>query len=295
MGSDQFYPEEHPVREVEVEGFAIDRAPVTVAEFARFVDETGYLTVAERDPEAVDYPDADPSLLVAGSVLFHPTPEPVPLHDPGRWWAYVPGTSWRHPWGPESDNEGRQDHPVTHVAYGDAEVFARWAGKDLPAEAEWEYAARGGLEGATFAWGDELRPAGDLMANFWQGDFPWRNTGARGWRGTTPVGLFPANGYGLDDVTGNVWEWTSDYYSPRGAGAGAVSSPCCSPPVNPRVETPAGSYDFGGPGVDIPRRVIKGGSHLCAPTYCLRYRPAARQPEAIDTSTSHIGFRCVIR
>jgi formylglycine-generating enzyme required for sulfatase activity len=295
MGSAAFYPEEGPVREVQVGGFEIDRGPVTVAQFARFIEETGYVTVAERTPDAADYPDADPSLLVAGSAVFHPTPHPVPLDNPARWWAYVPGACWRHPWGPASDNAERQDHPVTHVAYEDAEAFARWADKDLPTEAEWEYAARGGLDGATFAWGDEATPGGELRANHWQGDFPWRNTGARGWRGTTPIGLFPANGYGLHDITGNVWEWTSDYYDPRGAGPEAPASPCCSPPLNPRVETPDASYDVGRPGAHIPRRVVKGGSHLCAPSYCLRYRPAARQPEAIDTSTSHIGFRCVIR
>ena len=163
--------------------------------------------------------------------MFHPTPGPVPLDDPTRWWAYVPGASWRHPWGPASDNAARQDHPVTHVAFEDAEAFARWAGKELPTEAEWEYAARGGLDSATFTWGDEPRPGGELMANSWQGDFPWRNTGAKGWRGTTPVGLFPANGYGLHDVTGNVWEWTADYYSPRGAGGESPRSPCCAPPA----------------------------------------------------------------
>jgi formylglycine-generating enzyme required for sulfatase activity len=184
---------------------------------------------------------------------------------------------------------------VTHIAYDDALAYAEWAGKELPTEAEWEYAARGGLDGAIFAWGDELRPGGELLANFWQGEFPWRNTGARGWRGTTPVGLFPPNGYGLLDMTGNVWEWTADYYAPRGAGADAPARPCCKPPENPRVACAEASYDAGHPGAHIPRRVIKGGSHLCAPSYCLRYRPAARQPEAIDTSTSHIGFRCVSR
>ncbi|MGN6169791.1 MAG: formylglycine-generating enzyme family protein [Solirubrobacteraceae bacterium] len=295
MGSERFYAEEQPIREVAVDGFAIDRGPVTVAEFARFVDETGYVTVAERAPDPAQYPDARPELLVAGSAVFHPTPGPVPLDDPSRWWAYVPGASWRHPWGPASDNAQRGDHPVTHVAYEDAESYAAWAGKALPSEAEWEYAARGGLDGAIFAWGDEQHPAGALMANSWQGDFPWRNTGAKGWRGTTPVGLFAPNGYGLYDVTGNVWEWTADYYAPRGPGSEKPRSPCCGPPRNPRTADPDASYDIGRPGAHIPRRVIKGGSHLCAPGYCLRYRPAARQPEAIDTSTSHIGFRCVTR
>jgi sulfatase modifying factor 1 len=295
MGAANFYPEEQPVREVEVGGFAIDRGPVTVAQFTRFIEETGYLTAAERPPDPAAYPDADPSLLHAGSVVFHPTSGPVPLNDSSRWWAYVLGASWRAPWGPNSDNSGREDHPVTHVAFEDAQAYAQWAGKQLPTEAEWECAARGGLDGAVFAWGDDPHPAGELMANFWQGEFPWRNTGAKGWRGTSPVGLFAPNGFGLYDVTGNVWEWTTDYYAARGSGAEPMPSACCKPPLNPRVETPDGSYDRGRPGAGIPRRVIKGGSHLCAPSYCLRYRPAARQPEAIDTSTSHIGFRCVIR
>lgn len=295
MGSERFYPEEQPMREVAVDAFEIDRGPVTVGQFARFVEATGYVTVAERAPDPVQYPEADPGLLVAGSAVFHPPPRPVPLDDPSRWWAYVPGADWHHPWGPRSDNAERLDHPVTHIAYEDAEAYARWAGKQLPTEAEWEYAARGGLDRATFAWGDDMHPEGELMANSWQGDFPWRNTGAKGWRGTTPVGLFAPNGYGLSDVTGNVWEWTSDYYSPHGAGTEATSRPCCGPPANPAVGNPEASYDIGRPGAQIPRRVIKGGSHLCAPSYCLRFRPAARQPEAIDTSTSHIGFRCIRR
>ncbi len=186
MGADGFYPEEGPVREVAVGDFAIDRGPVTVAEFARFIEDTGYVTLAERPPSPDEYPDADPSLLVPGSAVFHPTPRPVPLNDPSQWWAYVPGADWRHPWGPASDNTERQDHPVTHVAYEDVESFARWAGKVLPTEAEWEYAARGGLDGATFAWGNDERPDGEPMANHWQGDFPWRNTGAKGWRGHDP-------------------------------------------------------------------------------------------------------------
>jgi formylglycine-generating enzyme required for sulfatase activity len=264
-----------------------------VAQFERFADETGYVTVAERPLDPADYPDADPSLLVPGSAVFHPTPGPVPLEDATVWWAYVPGASWRHPWGPDSDNTQRGDHPVTHVAYEDAEAYASWSGQVLPSEAQWEYAARGGLDGCRFTWGDEERPNGQLMANHWQGDFPWRNTGARGWRGTTPVGLFPVNGFGLYDMTGNVWEWTSDYYATKSADSNP--SPCCGPPRDPRVASPGASYDVDGPGAHIPRRVIKGGSHLCAPTYCLRYRPAARQAEATDTSTSHIGFRCIQR
>src|ERR1700733_153205 len=222
MGADRFYPEESPIREVEVDGFAIDRGPVTVAQFARFVKETGYLTLAEHPPDPAQYPDADPSLLREGSVVFRPTPGPVSLSDPTRWWAYVPGASWRAPWGPDSDNSERDDHPVTHVAFQDAEAYAQWAGKQLPSEAEWEYAARGGLEGAVFAWGEEERPRGELMANFWQGEFPWRNTGAKGWRGTSPVGLFSPNGFGLHDATGNVWEWTTDYYAARNPDAEAT-------------------------------------------------------------------------
>ncbi len=295
MGSANFYPEEGPVREMEVGGFAIDRVPVKVAQFARFIEESGFVTVAERPPDPADYPNADPSLLREGSGVFHPTPDPVALDNPSRWWAYVPGANWRHPWGPSSDNSERADHPVTHIAFEDAQAYARWAGKQLPSEAEWEYAARGRLDGAVFAWGDQERPGDELMGNFWQGEFPWRNTGAKGWRGTTPVGLFPANGFGLYDITGNVWEWTSDYYSARGPGSEAIPSPCCSPPLNQRIETPEASNDLGRPGGSIPSRVIKGGSHLCAPSYCLRYRPAARQPETVDTSTSHIGFRCIIR
>jgi len=294
MGSDDFYVEEGPVREVAVDAFAIDRGPVTVSQFTEFVAQTGHVTVAERPIDPADYPDVDLAALVEGSAVFRPTPVPVPLDEPDRWWAYVPGANWRHPWGPESDNSERADHPVTHIAYEDAQAFAGWARKRLPSEAEWEFAARGGLDTAVFAWGDEPQPDGELMANYWQGDFPWRNTGARGWRGTSPVGLFPPNGYGLHDVTGNVWEWTSDYYSPTGAGGDgdAGESPCCAP-RNPRVETPERSYELGSPGEHIPRRVIKGGSHLCASSYCLRYRPAARQAQSIDTSTSHLGFRCV--
>jgi formylglycine-generating enzyme len=295
MGSSAFYAEEGPEREVEIDGFSIDRHPVTVREFRRFVADTEYVTVAERPLDPADYPDADPALLRPGSLVFRPAPGPVPLNDASRWWAYVPGACWRHPEGPDSDLAGRDRHPVTHIAFEDAEAYARWAGKELPTEAEWERAARGGLDGAVFAWGDEPLVGGRLMANFFQGDFPWRNTGAQGWRGTSPVGTFAPNGFGLFDATGNVWEWTTDFYAPRGAGAEAVGKPSCCVPRNPRIDAPDRSFDAGRPGAHIPRRVIKGGSHLCAPSYCLRYRPAARQAEAVDTSTGHIGFRCVVR
>jgi len=277
MGATDFYPEEGPVRAVAVEGFWMDEHPVTVAEFRRFVKATGYVTVAEREPAAEDYPDADPDLLRPGSLVFQKSEGPVDLRDVRNWWAYVPGAFWRRPEGPESNAGGRERHPVTHVAFGDAQAYADWAGKELPTEAEWERAARGGLEGAVFAWGNDPMPRGRAMANFWQGEFPWQNLLNDGHEGTSPVKSFPANGYGLYDVTGNVWEWTTDYFSSNGA----ASKPCCAPPLHP--------------GEQFPRRVIKGGSHLCAPNYCLRYRPAARQSETVDTSTSHIGFRCVIR
>jgi formylglycine-generating enzyme required for sulfatase activity len=287
MGSEEFYPEERPVHRVAVDGHWIDEHPVTAAEFRRFVRETGHVTVAERAPEAADYPDADPDLLVPGSLVFRKTAGPVPLDDVRSWWAYVPGASWRRPGGRGTTINGRDRHPVVHVAYEDAEAYAAWAGAELPTEAEWEHAARGGLEGARFAWGDEELVDGRPQANTWQGAFPWQNAKLDGFEGTSPVGSFPPNGYGLLDMTGNVWEWTSDFFTPRHADE--VEHACCVP-RNPRVETP------GDPGGErFPRRVIKGGSHLCAPSYCLRYRPAARQGETVDTSTSHIGFRCVVR
>jgi sulfatase modifying factor 1 len=269
MGSERFYPEERPVRQVAVDGFWIDRGPVTVSEFRRFVDATGYVTVAERPLDPADFPGADPALLVPGSLVFRKTDGPADLRDVLQWWDYEPGATWR---------DGPDDHPVTHVAFEDAETFARWAGKELPTEAEWEFAARGGLEEAVFAWGNDYSPGGRLMANTWQGEFPWQNRRADGYEGTSPIGAFPPNGYGLLDVTGNVWEWTCDDFTTRGPGAS--SKTCCAPP---------------GPGEPIARRVIKGGSHLCAPNYCLRYRPAARQGEGVDTSTQHIGFRCIVR
>jgi sulfatase modifying factor 1 len=276
IGSEEFYPEERPVREVEVGDFWIDSYPVTAAEFRTFVRETGYVTVAERPLDPTDYPDADPDLLVPGSLVFRKTPGPVPLNDVRNWWEYVPGASWRRPGGPGTTINGRDRHPVVQVAYEDAGAYATWAGKELPTEDEWEYAARGGLDGAPFAWGDEHFPGGEPAANTWQGAFPWQNLKADGFEGTSPVGSFAPNGFGLYDMCGNVWEWTTSAFTSRHAG-----SPCCGPELLP--------------GDQFPRKVIKGGSHLCAPNYCLRYRPAARQGETIDTSTGHIGFRCVLR
>ena len=292
MGSEDFYPEERPVHTVKVDGFWIDEHPVTAWEFRKFVRATGYVTVAERPLDASDYPDADPELLVPGSLVFRKSAGPVDLSDFRNWWEYVPGACWKRPAGPRSTINGRDRHPVVHVAYEDAEAYALWAGKELPSEAEWEFSARGGLDGAVFAWGDDFASQGKLMANTWQGRFPWENLKVDGYEGTSPVGTFPANGYGAFDMTGNVWEWTSDYFTTKHPEE--VEKPCCVP-HNPRVDLPEASYIAGQPGEHIPRRVIKGGSHLCAPNYCLRYRPAARQAEAIDTSTSHIGFRCIVR
>ena len=280
MGSEDFYPEERPVRRARVDGFWMDEHPVTIGEFRRFVKATGHVTWAEIAPDPEQYPDALPELLVPGSLVFTGTAGPVDLSDYRAWWSWMPGADWRHPEGPESTVHGRELHPVTHVAHADAVAYAAWAGKQLPTEAEWERAARGGLEGAVFCWGDEFAPRGRLMANTWQGEFPWQNLRTGRFQRTSPVGRFPANGYDLYDMAGNVWEWTADDFGP--AGNGGVQSPCCGPD-GPRAAA------------DPARRVIKGGSHLCAPSYCLRYRPAARQGEAIDTTTSHIGFRCILR
>jgi formylglycine-generating enzyme len=292
MGCERFYPEEQPVHEVGVGGFWIDTHPVTVKDFRHFVRETGHVTVAERAPNPADYPGIDPRLLVAGSLVFQRTPGPVPLDDYRAWWALVPGASWRHPEGPGSEVRGRDRHPVVHVGNEDAAAYAAWAGKELPTEAEWEFAARGGLDGAVYTWGDEEQDPARPLANTWQGRFPWENLGAAGFRGTSKVGAFAPNGYGLYDMAGNVWEWTADFFTSRHPEQAA--SPCCVP-RNPRVASAEGSYDTAAPGPKFPRKVIKGGSHLCAPSYCLRYRPAARQGEALDSSTGHIGFRCVIR
>ena len=291
MGSNEHYPEEAPVHRVTVDSFWIDRAPVTNDQFRAFVAATGHVTFAEIAPRAEDYPGARPELLVPASLVFKKPGGPVSLSDMRQWWTFKPGADWRHPRGPQSTISGRGDHPVVHIAYRDAEAYAAWAGKSLPTEAEWEYAARGGLDGAAYAWGNDLMVNGRSMANFWQGEFPWQNLKSDGFEGTSPVGAFPANGYGLYDVTGNVWEWTSDWYSMRHSADAA--KPCCIP-QNPRGGPLGQSYDPRDP-IRIPRKVIKGGSHLCSPNYCRRYRPAARFPEPIDTSTCHLGFRCVVR
>ena len=285
MGSDEFYPEERPVHRVTVDGFWMDEHPVTAADFRRFVRDTGYATVAERPLDPADYPGADPEVLVPGSLVFRKTAGPVSLNDFRNWWEYVPGAFWKKPGGPGTTINGRDRNPVVQVAYEDAEAYAAWAGKSLPTEAEWEYASRGGLDGARFAWGDAEVPNGTRMANTWQGEFPWHNSKEDGFEGTSPVKTFAPNGYGLYDMCGNVWEWTTDFFTMRHPDE--VERPCCVP-RNPRVTSPQLAEA-------IPRRVIKGGSHLCAPSYCLRYRPAARQGEAVDTSTGHIGFRCVVR
>jgi formylglycine-generating enzyme required for sulfatase activity len=289
MGSDRHYPEEAPAHRVSVGAFWIDRYAVTNADFLRFVEATGHVTSAERHVDPADYPGAKPELLVPSSVVFTKPPHRVDLRNRYNWWSYVPGADWRHPQGPGSSIEDRRDHPVVHVAFADAEAYARWAGKELPTEAEWEHAARGGLDGAEFAWGDEFMPGGRPRANTWQGEFPWQNLVEDGYEGTAPVGSFPANGYGLYDVAGNVWEWTTDWYQDHGL----IRKACCTID-DPRGGARDASHDPRD-GARIPRKVMKGGSFLCAPNYCRRYRPAARMAQPVDTATCHLGFRCIVR
>jgi formylglycine-generating enzyme required for sulfatase activity len=292
MGSDRHYPEERPIHRVTVDGFWIDRYPVTNERFARFVDATRHTTFAEIPPDPADYPGALPDMLYTGSLVFVRPGGPVDRRNIANWWTFMKDADWRHPQGPSSSLDGRDRHPVVHVAFADAQAFADWEGKALPTEAEWELAARGGLDRAPYAWGDEFVPEGRHRANTWQGEFPWQNLGSDGYEGTSPVDAFPPNGYGLYDMIGNVWEWTTDWYVPRHPDE--VVKACCTP-RNPRGPRETDSYDPAQPQVQIPRKVIKGGSHLCAPNYCRRYRPAARFPEPIDTSTCHLGFRCIVR
>ena len=290
MGSDHHYPEEAPAHVVTVDGFWMDRYTVTNRDFDRFVQTTGYVTLAERPVDPALYPGAQPELLVPSSVVFVKPAGRVDLRNVYNWWQYIPGADWRHPRGPQSSLQGLWDHPVVHVAFEDAAAYATWVGKELPTEAEWELAARGGLDGAEFVWGDELAPNGELRANTWQGEFPWQNTNDDGYEWTAPVGSFPPNGYGLHEMAGNVWEWTTDWYSAsheRGASA------CCAP-TNPRGAKLEESFDPR-ESIKIPRKVMKGGSYLCAPNYCRRYRPAARMAQPIDTATCHLGFRCIVR
>jgi formylglycine-generating enzyme required for sulfatase activity len=289
MGSERFYPEEVPVRQVRVDGFWMDETPVTNEQFAAFVEATGYVTEAEMPPDPAAYPGVPHSLLQPGSVVFSPTN--ASLHQPLSWWTFLPGANWRHPYGPDSSVLDLQDHPVVHISYQDAEAYAAWAGKVLPTEAEWELAARGGLEDADFAWGAELSPGGRMMCNYWQGDFPSENLELDGWARTSPVRCFSPDGYGLYDMIGNVWEWTSDWYATV-SSVEPQTKKCCVP-HNPRGGCMEASVDPALP--HAPRKVVKGGSHLCAENYCQRYRPAARVPQTIDTATSHIGFRCIRR
>ncbi|HEX5145293.1 MAG TPA: formylglycine-generating enzyme family protein [Mycobacterium sp.] len=279
MGSSAFYPDEAPVHTATVSPFSIERHPVTNAQFAQFVADTGYVTVAERPLDPVLYPGVAAEDLQPGALVFTPTSGPVDLRDWRQWWSWVPGACWRAPFGPDRADwchEDRQDHPVVQISYVDAGAYAAWAGRRLPTEAEWEFAACAGSS-TTYPWGEEVAPGGQLMANTWQGRFPYRNDGALGWRGTSPVGTFPADAFGLVDMIGNVWEWTTTKYELRRRTA--VAGGCCVPSREPD------------PAVN---QTLKGGSHLCAPEYCHRYRPAARSPQSQDSATTHIGFRCVV-
>lgn len=276
-GSNDFYPDEAPVRAECVAPFELAATPVTNREFTAFVEATGYVTVAERRLPAADYPSLSEEERAPGALVFTPTAGPVDLGDWRQWWRWVPGAHWRAPEGPGTSIDDRPDHPVVQIAYADAVAYAAWVGARMPTEAELEYAATGGEQPAPYAWGSEREPDGRVMANTWRGRFPYRNDGSDGWTGTSPVATFPANRFGLYDCIGNVWEWTSTHYSPtRQPGAKNACSCGCGPQASAR---------------QVPQRVLKGGSHLCAPEHCLRYRPAARSPQAEDSATTHIGFR----
>ena len=278
------FTDAQPAHEVEVDGFWMDETEVTNAQFQKFVEATGYVTVAERKPKAEEIPGATEEMLVPGSVCFHSTDRPVPLDDVRSWWSYVPGACWKHPLGPGSDLKGREKFPVIHVAYEDAEAYAKWTGKRLPTEAEWERAARGGKEGETYPWGNEFRPKGKWMANTWQGRFPQNDSGEDGWKGVAPVRQYPPNPYGLYDLSGNVWEWCSDWYRPDSYEIDAKKVLVRDP------KGPADSYDPEEPGAK--KRVQRGGSFLCSDQFCARYILGTRSKGEVSTGTSHLGFRC---
>jgi formylglycine-generating enzyme len=275
-----------PIHRVQVDGFWMDATAVTNEQFEQFAKATGYITLAERAPTKQEFPTAPDENLVAGSVVFAPTEKEVPLDNHFQWWTYVKGASWRHPLGPDSGLKGKEKYPVVHVAYVDAEAYAKWAGKRLPTEAEFEFAARGGLTGKTYVWGDELRPDGKWMTNSWQGTFPVKDTGEDGYAGIAPVAKFPANGYGLYDMSGNVWEWCSDWYRPDYYAELAKASKIARNPPGPES-----SLDPAEP--NEKKRVQRGGSFLCNPQYCSRYIVGTRGKGDINTGTNHLGFRCV--
>jgi formylglycine-generating enzyme required for sulfatase activity len=279
-GDEEAFADARDVHEVEVDGFWMDRTEVTNAQFARFVEATGYVTVAERKPTAEEFPGVPPEKLVPFSIVFSRPAPGQPARHEGDWWKIVPGACWKSPEGPDSTVKGREDHPVVHVCWEDAAAYAKWAGKRLPTEAEWEYAARGGLDRKRYVWGDELKPEGRWMANIWQGRFPYDDRKEDGFAGTAPVASFPANGYGLHDMAGNVWEWCSDWYRPDYYRN--------SPRKNPRG--PDSSHDPAEPG--LPKRVQRGGSFLCSDGFCIRYLPGGRGKGEVKSAASHIGFRC---
>jgi formylglycine-generating enzyme len=288
-GGREGMPDARPIHRVSVDAFWMDRVEVTNRQYAAFVKATGYVTVAEHTPTAAEFPDAPPENLVAGSVVFAPTRQKVPLDNHYQWWSYVKGANWRHPEGPQSTTEGREDYPVTHIAYQDAEAYANWAGKRLPTETEWEFAARGGVAGKPYAWGEEFQPGGRWMANTFQGEFPVKDTGDDGFRGAAPVAKFPPNGYGLFDMAGNVWEWCSDWYRPDGYAECAAAALKGAVVRNP--QGPESSFDPAEP--RERKRVHRGGSFLCTEEYCTRYMIGTRGKGEISSASNHLGFRCV--
>lgn len=287
-GGHDAMPDTRPIHRVYVDGFWMDQTEVTNAEFARFAKATGYVTVAERKPTREEFPTAPEENLKAGSVIFAPPSQPVALNDHYQWWTYLPGASWRHPEGPKSNLRGKEEYPVVHIAYEDAEAYAKWAGKRLPTEAEWEFAARGGLSGKPYAWGDDLSPAGKWQANIYQGNFPVQNQDKAedGYAGIARVGQYSANGYGLLDIAGNVWEWCSDWYRPDYYGTLAAQGGVARNPPGPTE-----SLDPAEP--DEQKRVHRGGSYLCTEAYCTRYMVGTRGKGEFRTGSNHLGFRCV--